>query len=168
MTAARRNEGAIFRLTLNSPLQITRQPQPQLAFLGDTVTFSVATFGSLPVSYQWRKNGKNLADAGNLSGSNARTLVLTNVSVADAANYSVVVSNASGSVTSINARLEIMVSPPYIVWGPEDETVLAGATATFSVEADGDEPLRFQWQKNGTNLTDTAGLARLGHQHLDH
>ncbi len=148
------NEGAIFRLTINSSLQITRQPQTQLAFLGDSVYFSVATFGSLPVSYQWRKNGQNLADAGSLSGSSTRTLLLTNITGADAANYSVVVSNASGTVTSANARLEIIVSPPYIVLGPEDQTVLVGGMATFSVEAEGDEPLNFQWQKNGTNLTD--------------
>jgi uncharacterized repeat protein (TIGR03803 family) len=152
------NEGAIYRLTINSPLQITRQPQPQLAFLGDTVSFNVATFGSLPVTYQWRKNGKNLTDAGSLSGSSARTLLLTNITIADAANYSVVVSNASGSVTSASARLEIMVSPPFIVSGPDDQTVLVGATATFSVEAGGDEPLRFQWQKNGTNLTDGGSI----------
>ena len=152
------NEGAIYRLTINSPLQITRQPQPQLAFLGDTVSFNVATFGSLPVTYQWRKNGKNLTDAGSLSGSSARTLLLTNITIADAANYSVVVSNASGSVTSASARLEIMVSPPYIVSGPDDQTVLVGATATFSVEVGGDEPLHFQWQKNGTNLTDGGSI----------
>jgi uncharacterized repeat protein (TIGR03803 family) len=147
-------EGAIFRLSINSPLQITGQPQPQVAFLGDSVAFNVATFGGLPVSYQWRKNGQNLADAGSLSGSNARTLLLTNITVADAADYSVVVSNASGSVTSVSARLEVLVSPPYIVSGPDDQTVLLGATATFSVEADGTEPLLFQWQKNGANLTD--------------
>ena len=152
------NEGAIYRLTINSPLQITRQPQPQLAFIGDTVTFNVATFGSLPVSYQWRKNGKNLTDAGSLSGSSSRTLLLTNITVADAANYSVVVSNASGAITSASARLEILVSPPFIVSGPDDQTVLVGATATFSVDADGDEPLYYQWQKNGTNLTDNGSI----------
>ena len=85
-------------------------------------------------------------------------MLLTNITVADAANYSVVVSNTSGSVTSVSARLEVIVSPPYIVSGPDDQTVLAGATATFSVDADGDEPLRFQWQKNGTNLTDGGNI----------
>jgi uncharacterized repeat protein (TIGR03803 family) len=151
-------EGAIFRLSINASLQITRQPQPQLAFLGDTVCFSVATFGSLPVSYQWRKNGINLTDAGSLSGSNTRTLQLTNITIADAANYSVVVSNASGAVTSASARLEVIVSPPYIVSGPDDQTVLVGAAATFSVEAGGDKPLSFQWQKDGTNLTDGGNI----------
>ena len=152
------SEGVIYRVAINSALQITSQPQTQRAFLGDTVSFRVATFGSLPVSYQWRKNGRNLGDAGSLSGSNARTLLLSNVVVGDAANYSVVVSNTYGTVTSATARLEIMVSPPYIIAGPEDQTVLVGSTATFSVEADGDEPLRYQWLRNGTNLTDGGSI----------
>jgi uncharacterized repeat protein (TIGR03803 family) len=69
-----------------------------------------------------------------------------------------VVSNTYGAVTSATARLEIMVSPPYIISGPEDQTVLLGGTATFSVEADGDGPLYYQWQKNGTNLTDGTSI----------
>ena len=109
--------GAIFRLSLDSPLQITQQPQPQLAFAGDTATFSVATFGSLPVSYQWLKNGTSLSDGGNLSGSSSRTLTLTNLGVADAAMYSVVVSNVYGAVTSAGARLEVIFSPPYLISG---------------------------------------------------
>jgi uncharacterized repeat protein (TIGR03803 family) len=151
--------GAIFRLSIDSPLQITRQPQPQQAFAGDTVTFSVATFGSQPVSYQWLKNGTNLSDGGNLSGSNTRALALTNLGVADAAMYSVVISNAYGAVTSATAPLEVISSPPYVISGPEAQTVLAGSTVAFSVEASGDGPLSFQWQENGTNLRDGGKLS---------
>ena len=150
--------GAIFRLSLDSPLQITQQPQPQLAFAGDTVTFSVATFGSLPVSYQWLKNGTNLSDGGNVSGSSSRTLTLTNLTIADAAMYSVVVSNVYGAVTSAGAGLEVIFSPPYVISGPEAQAVLVGATATFSVEAAGDA-LTFQWQENGTNLMDGGNIS---------
>ena len=152
------DEGTIFRISIKAPLQITRQPQTQLAYLGDSVSFSVATFGSLPVSYQWRKNGRTVSDGGSLSGSNARTLVVTNVAITDAANYSVVVSNASGAVTSVSAALQIIVSPPFIITEPDDATVLAGAAATFSVEAVGDEPLRYQWQMDGTNLIDGGAI----------
>jgi uncharacterized repeat protein (TIGR03803 family) len=151
--------GAIFWVSIDSPLQITQQPQPQQAFAGDTVAFSVATFGSLPVSYQWLKNRTNLSDGGNLSGSSTRTLTLTNIAVGDAAMYSVVVSNVYGAVTSAGARLEVIFSPPYIVAGPEDQTVLAGSSVTFSVEAGGDGPLSFQWQENGTNLVDGGSLS---------
>jgi len=147
-------KGALFRLSLEGPLEITRQPQPQTAFAGDTAIFSVATFGSLPVSYQWLKNGTNLVSGGNVSGAASRTLILSNLVAADAAAYSVFVSNASGSVPSATAQLEVMTLPPSIVSGPHDLTVLAGATATFSVEATGDGPLFFQWQENGTNLID--------------
>jgi uncharacterized repeat protein (TIGR03803 family) len=151
--------GAIFRLNINSPLQITQQPQPQQAFAGDTVAFSVATFGSLPVSYQWLENGTNLSDGGNISGSSTRTLTLTNISVADDAHYSVVVSNVYGALPSAPASLEVMVSPPSVISKPEAQTVLAGSTVTFSVEASGDGPLYFQWQKNGTNLVNGGNLS---------
>jgi uncharacterized repeat protein (TIGR03803 family) len=151
--------GVIFRLSIDSPLQITQQPQPQQVFEGDAVAFSVATFGSVPVSYQWRQNGTNLVAGANLAGANARVLTLTNVDVPDAALYSVVVSNAYGAVTSAVARLEVMFSPPYIVSGPVDQTVLAGSSVTFSVEAGGDGPLSFQWQENGTNLVDGGNLS---------
>ena len=138
----RQRTGArIFRLSIDSPLQITRQPQSQQAFAGDTVAFSVAIFGSLPVSYQWLKNQTNLSDGANVSGSSSRALALTNISPADVAMYSVVISNAYGAITSAAARLESISSPPASISGPEAQTVLAGSTAAFSVEAAGDAPL---------------------------
>ena len=152
-------KGAVFRLSMDAPLQITRQPQDVAAFAGDAVAFSVATFGSLPVSYQWLKNGTNLTDTGIISGSNARTLTLTNISVADAANYSVVVSNVYGPVTSLGARLAVIFSPPYVIAGPEAQLALVGSTVTFSVEAGGDGPLSFQWQEYGTNLADGGNIS---------
>src|SRR5208282_3137316 len=151
--------GAIFRLSFDSPLQITQQPQPQTAFAGDTLRFSVATFGSLPVSYQWLRDGTNLMDGANLAGANARVLTLTNVDVPDVALYSVVLSNAYGSVTSAVARLEVIVSPPYILSGPDDQTALTGSAVSFGIEAGGDGPLSFQWQQNGTNLVDGASVS---------
>jgi hypothetical protein len=101
----------IFRLSINSPLQITQQPQPQQAFAGATVAFSVATFGSLPVSYQWLENGTNLSDGGNVSGSSSRILTLSNISANDAAIYSVVVSNAYGALPSAGAQLTVLPLP---------------------------------------------------------
>jgi uncharacterized repeat protein (TIGR03803 family) len=103
--------GTIFRLSINSPLQITQQPQPQQAFPGATVAFSVATFGSLPVSYQWLENGTNLSDGGNVSGSSSRILTLSNISAADAAIYSVVVSNVYGALPSAGAQLTVLPLP---------------------------------------------------------
>ena len=151
--------GAIFRLSFDAPLQITGQPHAQTAFAGDTVHFTVATFGSLPVSYQWLKGGTNLVDGANLAGANARVLILTNVEVPDAALYSVIVSNTYGSLTSAAAQLEVILSPPSVLAGPEDQTALAGSPVSFEVQAGGDGPLSYQWQQDGTNLVDGAGVS---------
>ncbi len=42
--------------------------------------------------------------------------------------------------------------PPIIRMPPQDATVLVGGTASFSVTADGTQPLYYQWRHDGTNL----------------
>ena len=153
------NDGAIYRLGINGPLQITGQPADQSAYIGGTALFTVATFGAAPVFYQWQQDGINLTDGGNVSGSSTATLRITNVTVSDAALYSVIVSNAVNSVTSDDAVLEVIFSPPNITTQPVSQTHVAGTTAIFSVAALGDQPLFYQWQENGTNLTDGGAIA---------
>lgn len=151
--------GAVYRFSIDSPLQITRQPADQMAYVGSTATFSVATYGSLPVSYQWMQYGTNLVNGGNISGANARVLTLTNLTLANIGVYSVIASNVYGSVTSAPAVLQLAMAPPFITTQPTNQTVLAGETAAFSVTAEGDMPLFYQWQKNGTNLTDGGNIS---------
>jgi hypothetical protein len=85
--------------------QIATQPASQTATAGGNVTLSVIAQGSDPVSYQWRFNGTALA------GATASTLALTNVQPAQAGEYSVVLSNSFGAVTSASAMLTIIVRP---------------------------------------------------------
>jgi uncharacterized repeat protein (TIGR03803 family) len=151
--------GVIYRLSIDSPLQITRQPRAVTAFAGDTVSFDVAVFGSLPVSYQWLEDGTNLYDGANVSGSSSPVVTLDNVTPADMAPYSVVVSNIYGSITSGVAALQIQIAPPAVVSGPVSQTVLAGTTVSLEVQVTGDAPLFFQWQENGTNLADGGNLS---------
>jgi uncharacterized repeat protein (TIGR03803 family) len=143
----------------NIPPQITTQPRSQTAFLGQTVNLSVATLGTLPMSYQWQENNTNLTDAGNLFGTSTRVLTLTNVAAANAGSYSVIVTNRFGSVTSTPAMLAVTnSSAPIITLQPTNQTVLPGATATFRVAAVGNFPLYYQWQFNGTNLADSTNI----------
>jgi uncharacterized repeat protein (TIGR03803 family) len=151
--------GVVFRIRIDGPLQITSQPANQSVYLGGTATFSVATVGSQPVTYHWQKSGTNLVDGGSLSGSTSRLLTITNVDFGDAGVYSLIASNAYGSVTSRLAFLEIMVSPPSITVQPVSQTVLAGSTVTFTVSAVGDLPFYYQWMKNGTNLVDGGNIS---------
>jgi hypothetical protein len=127
----------IFRLRINSPLQITQQPQPQQAFPGATVAFSVATFGRLPVSHQWLENGTNLFDGGNVAGSSYRILPLTSISANDAATYSVVVSNVHGALPSVGAQLTVLPLPSISISAQGTNVFLSwsGGQPPYSVQA---------------------------------
>ena len=151
--------GVIFRLSFGGAPQITRQPVSQAVFAGDNVLFSVAVFGASPLSYQWQKNGTNLVDGGNLSGSAARLLTLGGVSLTDIGTHSVIVSNALGWVRSADAVLSVTSSPPFITVQPTNQSPAPGATVTFAVTAFGNLPLTYQWQRNGTNLADGGNLS---------
>ena len=52
-----------------------------------------------------------------------------------------------------------VISPPTITTQPANQAVLDGATATFTVGATGGLPLYYQWQDNGTNLTDGGNIS---------
>ena len=132
-------------LTVAAPPAITVPPASQTVVQGTNVTFWVSATGTVPLSYQWRFNGTNLAGA---TGTN---YTKNNVQPADAGNYSVVVSNAGGSVASADALLTVLV-PPVITSGPASQTVAQGSNVTFSVSATGTPPLSYQWKFNGANI----------------
>ncbi len=81
--------------------RITTQPAVQAANLGGTATFTVAASGNAPLTYQWSLEGDDLGGATN------STLTLGNVQFASLGNYSVVVTNPLGSVTSATAALTL-------------------------------------------------------------
>ena len=78
---------------------IMRHPRNQVGYWGKSVSFTVAAVGAPPLSYQWQK------DTAPIAGATGSSLVLTNLQMTDAGNYSVVVSNSIGSATSSNAYL---------------------------------------------------------------
>ena len=74
---------------------ILAQPLRQTVGLGDSVTFAVGAAGEEPLTYRWFRNQTTLLTEG--SGA---SLTLTNLGWAEAADYTVIVSNYLGSVTS--------------------------------------------------------------------
>jgi len=133
---------------------ITTQPLNQTVTAGQTATFSVVAAGTAPLSYQWQKNGVNIAGATGASYTTPATATTDNGST-----FRVVVSNTVGSVTSNAATLTVTaaVVAPTITTQPANQTVTAGQTATFSVVAGGTAPLSYQWQKNGVNIAGATG-----------
>jgi arylsulfatase A-like enzyme len=126
---------------------ITTQPANKTVNVGQTARFSVTATGTPPLQYQWRKNGADVPGATNSSYTTPATVAADNGSL-----FSVVVSNSGGSVTSNNATLTVRI-PPTITTQPGDQAVTAGDRARFSVVATGTRPLRYQWTKNGVNIT---------------
>jgi hypothetical protein len=63
--------------------------------------------GSLPLAYRWQKNGTNLSDGGNISG----TLTISNVALNDAGAYTLKVTNSVGSITSAPPATLTIVAP---------------------------------------------------------
>ena len=126
---------------------INTQPVNQTVTAGQTATFWVTATGTGPFNYQWKKGGTDISGA----TSSAYTTPATS-SADSGAQYSVVVSNSAGTVTSSSATLTVTV-PPAISTQPASQTVTAGQTATFAVAATGTAPLTYQWRKNGSNIS---------------
>jgi hypothetical protein len=107
----------------------------------------VTATGTAPLTYQWRKNGVNLSGATAASYTTPATTSSDN-----GAQFTVVVTNVAGSVTSSAATLTVNTSP-LITVQPTNQSVIVGQTATFSVTATGTAPLAYQWQKNGAAIS---------------
>jgi hypothetical protein len=125
---------------------ITTQPDSQTVNVGANVLFSVAATGTGPLRYQWKFNGANVASA------TTPALSVNNAQATNAGNYSVVITNKFGTITSSNADL-VVNTAPRITTQPQSQTVLIGSNATFSVTATGGSlPLSYQWRMANTNL----------------
>jgi pectate lyase len=95
-------------LTVNVPPSITAHPSNQTVAVVQTASFSVAATGTSPLSYQWRKNGTPISGA-----TTATFTTPTTTTFDDGAQFTVVVSNSAGSVTSDPATLTVNVPPAF-------------------------------------------------------
>ncbi len=135
------------------PPIITSQPASRTNVVGTSASFSVVATGNA-LRYQWKFNGANITGATN------STCTLASVQVANAGNYTVVVSNLTTSVASSPAALTVIV-PPTITTQPVSRTNAVGTSASFTVVATG-TALTYQWQFNGANIAGaTAGTFTL-------
>ncbi len=125
---------------------ITSQPTNITVATGGNGGFAVTAIGTAPLRYQWRFNVTNL-----LTGATNASLALTNVQSTNTGNYTVVVTNNFGSVTSLIATLTVSGgSAPSITSQPTNLTVIQSSNAAFNVTATG-TALTYQWWFNATN-----------------
>jgi len=122
-------------LITNALPAIVTPPAGSTNYVGTTNTFTVVA-ANATLTYQWRRNGTNLVNGGNIFGgvTNA-SLTITNLAVTNGGNYSVVVSNFTGVVTSSVATLVIVSNTAPTLAAISYRTVIAGATLTFTNSA---------------------------------
>jgi DNA-binding beta-propeller fold protein YncE len=144
----------VFVNNTNIPPVITPQPTSQSIPIGGNVTFSVGVlsvgvFGTETFVYQWTSNNVALPNATN------STLTLTNISLADAASYAVLVTNNFGGTVSSNAVLTAV--PALVITLPASSITTTGTVLNGSVTVGSDETVVwFDWgtDTNYGNIAD--------------
>ncbi len=146
---------------------ITQQPTPTnlFRFAGASNTWTVAANAGLPVSYSWRHNGSVIP------GANGASYHLANMQTNHSGNYTVVISNAFGVVTSSVAALTVVAAPTYplgqailtdnpVGYWRLDET--AGVVARDYVANNNGSYANVQLGQPGYRLIDTHTAVRFG------
>jgi PKD repeat protein len=125
----------VYRTNLNglqivprTPPVIVNHPQSVAADTGEEVTFTVGATGPM-LTYQWRKDGTNLANGGDISGATTNTLSIGSAGASHIGDYDCVVTNSFGTATSNPAELTLTSTPA--------ASSLSVSPATGSVEPQG-------------------------------
>lgn len=121
------------------------QPTSRTVSAGDSVLFNIPVIGQMPITYQWRSNG--LPVIGETSS------VFLASDLQQSASFDVVAGNGFGTITSQVATITVIPSAPVITRPPLGRAVSIGDHVTFSVSAKGSQPIHFQWQRNGEDLS---------------
>ena len=124
---------------------IDTHPQGAIKNPGESITFSVAATGMVPLSYQWQK------DEVNIDGATSAEHTINSIEEVHQGNYRCLVSNSGGSSQSNQATLTVN-DPPTITTQPVSQTKNPGESVSFSVEVTGTPPFRYQWQKGDVDI----------------
>src|SRR6185436_12059438 len=136
MYYASSSAGTVRRLyyTGGTPPQITGPPTNQTRTEGQTATFTVTATGTA-LTYQWQSMAPGGAFA-NIAGATSASYTTPATTVGmSGTQYRVVVTNGAGNATSTAATLTVNYAAPTITAQPSSQSVVAPATATFSVTA---------------------------------
>jgi len=147
-----------------TPPAITQQPLTQAVLTGKTVNYSVTASGAGPLSYQWYFNTNSV-----LPGATGATLTLGAVTPANAGVYTVVVTNAYGTVTSDPALLTVLPAPQLSARptpGGVQLNAAGVAGGTYWVQAATNLGSPTVWVTVATNVADASGVVRFSDTNL--
>ncbi|WCJ59826.1 immunoglobulin domain-containing protein [Fontisphaera persica] len=136
---------------------LVQQPANITTNLGATVTFRPVGDGTLPLTAVWYFNTNTPIRTNVVASGTAITnipnliaLTLNNVTGANEGTYTLVLQNSAGVVTSTVATLTVLRPPTFLVQ-PTSVSAAVGSNVTFTAQAEGTLPLRYQWYFNGVN-----------------
>jgi len=95
------------------PPSFTTQPKAVTNYVGLSATFSATAIGSLPLSYQWQKNGADI------SGATGPTFTTPTLTSGSAGLYRCLVSNNMGTTNSTAVALVVLATPTSTVTIPD-------------------------------------------------
>ncbi len=129
--------GGARRGTAGDVPRIISQPAGGLLLTGESLTLSVLADGARPLEYLWRKNG------GDLAGRTDPELRLENLTRADAGDYTAVIRNFAGAVTSVVATVTVLNRVPGVF--------STGVDAAGTVLPDGEMDPHYRLVVNATD-----------------
>jgi hypothetical protein len=141
------------QLFVRIPAFIQQQPQSVTNIPGRNIFFTVAAIGTGPLRYRWHFNGVPIT---NLPTATNATLSVTNIQPSSDGLYTVVITDNVGPVTSVPARLRVVI-PPVILQSPVSQPVIVGSNVTLSVVVSNGAtlPLGYRLRRNSIILPQT-------------
>ncbi|MBN1757391.1 MAG: immunoglobulin domain-containing protein [Chitinispirillaceae bacterium] len=125
---------------------ITDHPDTLIAFIGDSVTFSVTATGN-GLTYEWLHDGETPTG---VVGASTAECIDTDLVVTDGGLYTCTVTNVAGSVTSTPALLTVLSPEPQITSRTPDTMLTEGDSLLLRVTATGKPEPTYSWRKAGT------------------
>jgi hypothetical protein len=118
------NEARLIARYAGDGPEIAQQPQNMLVPEGQDTTMSVVVANPAdgPYTYQWRKDGVDLADGTFISGATEPTLMITSTSATDFGVYDVRITSACGSIFSSSVAVAITAATgtcPDLIFGDD-------------------------------------------------
>lgn len=142
----------VAHLTIIEPPVILTQPVSVVAEPNTEARFSVTCGGTLPLTYQWYRNGAPV------SGGSDPTLVIASVTSGKQGQYEVEVVNPAGVVRSEAASLAASVAPVALGVSVGRTNVAPGSNFELTARVAGLGPFSFQWLFNGVPIEGQTNL----------
>ncbi len=129
---------------------ITTPPASRFAAVGASTTFSVVATGTPPLTYQWKKNGVNVA------GATKADYTLAKVALTSIGNYTVEVKGAISPVATSTPAAELFV----VDTASRSVAQVDGTSLLLTAKTAG-AGLSYEWQKGSTSIGATTATTTL-------